>query len=151
MSTFYHGSPLYSIIDWIFLRFDIWDTHNRYQGLPRMSTGMTSNPESYYRKATISQYFSSSTCPLCDEPIAYQGLCTTCASNRQTTAFSLSSMVRLKEKDYLELVTLCQSCTGTTHLEQNCISLDCPVLYRRVKTFNQLQVVSKLNETLLVL
>ena len=116
-----------------------------------MSTGMTSNPESYYRKATISQYFSSSTCPLCDEPIAYQGLCTTCASNRQTTAFSLSSMVRLKEKDYLELVTLCQSCTGTTHLEQNCISLDCPVLYRRVKTFNQLQVVSKLNETLLVL
>ena len=124
---------------------------NRYQSLPRISTGMTSNPESYYRKATISQYFGSSSCPLCDEPISCRGLCTSCASNRQTSAFSLSSMVRLKEKDHLELVALCQSCTGANRLEQDCISLDCPVLYRRVKAVNHLQMISKLNETLLAL
>ena len=125
----------------------------RYQSVPRISAGISgaSNVESYLRKATISQYFGSSCCLLCDEPISSRGLCATCATNRQTTSFSLSSMMRLKEKDYLELVTLCQSCTGATRLKQDCISMDCPVLYRRVKADNHLQILSKLNETLLVL
>ncbi len=124
------------------------------QSLPRACAPPTSavpSEHSNSRKATISQYFGSSVCLLCDDPILTNGLCGACGSSRQTSAFSLSAMQRLREKDYTELISLCQSCTGNTRIERDCISMDCPVLYRRVKAFQNLQLVSKWRDALSLL
>lgn len=128
--------------------------NRRYQSLPRACAPPTSavpSEHSNSRKATISQYFGSSVCLLCDDPILTNGLCAACGTSRQTSAFSLSAMQRLREKDYTELISLCQSCTGNTRIERDCISMDCPVLYRRVKAFQNLQLVSKWRDALSLL
>ncbi len=130
----------------------------RYQSLPRNSAMQPSfvglnELIGNTRKATISHYFGSSICLLCDEPIFRNGLCAVCGSSRQRQASSLSlaAMQRLREKDYAELISLCRSCTGNVHVEQDCVSMDCPVLYRRVKAFQNLQLVSKWHEALSLL
>ena len=124
---------------------------SRYQSLPRIST-VTSHAgpgaDQCGRKATISQYFGTSTCLLCDESIHRNGLCLSCCSRPQRSAYFLSSMVRLREKDYHDLTTLCRSCSGSSSGGQHCLSMDCPVLYRRTRALHGLQMTSKLLDAL---
>lgn len=127
------------------------DVLSWYQNLPRVGVAPSSliqNEHGNARKATISQYFGSSLCLLCDEPILANGLCAACSSNRQASSFSLSAMQRIREKDYTELISLCQSCTDNIRIQQDCVSMDCPVLYSRVKAFQNLQHVSKWSDAL---
>ena len=137
------------------------DVLSWYQSLPRIAAASSlasgaSNLSKEHNnnsrpKATISQYFETSNCLLCDEPIVRHGLCAVCDARRQTSAFTLSSMLRLREKDYLDLVNLCQSCTGASIFAQSCQSVDCPALYRRTRALHNLQSVSKVIETLSLL
>jgi len=103
------------------------------------------------RKATISQYFGSSLCLLCGEPIVSCGLCALCAANKQTSAFLLNAMQRLRGKDENELIELCRSCTGNFRIQHDCVSLDCPVLFKRIKAVNHLQLINYYQEAMALL
>lgn len=148
---FSHGRfPCFTASEWDLINMSLYV--GRYQNLPRVAAASSFvNENGNAKKATISQYFGSSVCLLCDEPVFANGLCATCESNRQASSFSLASMQRHREKDYVDMISLCRSCTGNARVDQNCISMDCPVLYRRVKAFQNLQLVSKWYDALSML
>lgn len=122
----------------------------RYQSVPRLAI-MRSELHLARNKQTISQYFGSNCCLLCAEAIGRYGICERCLSNRQNTSFTLSSMIRFKQKDYCDLLKLCASCTGSVVLSSDCVSMDCPVLYRRTRALHNLQSVSTINDILVIL
>lgn len=82
------------------------------------------------RKGTISQYFASSNCPVCDKP-TNQNICSNCIRDPQMVAIVLNDRIRKWETVYHHLVEICNSCMGTQDEKQPCASLDCPILFRR--------------------
>lgn len=82
------------------------------------------------KKSTISQYFSTSTC-VCDCGGQTQnGICTQCLQpdNRQRSAFILSEKIYQLDRNLSLCQEICRSCCGRS-FENNCASLDCPILF----------------------
>lgn len=125
---------------------------HRYTSLPRLlptaTLNVMPNDTGALRKTTISQYFESSSCLLCDEPAGANGICPSCAANKQKSALMLNSLRRLREKDFTDIVKICLFCSANRGIEQECISMDCPVFYRRVKTSRNFLMAEKLREVL---
>jgi len=128
------------------------DVLSWYSSLPRV---VVHNPgiiqQDNRQKATISQYFASSACLLCEEPMVDGQLCIECRKNKQGSCYVICSRQRLLEKDLGELTSLCKSCTGSSATAPECNSMDCPVLYRRLRAGHRFQMVSKLQDALLSL
>nr|CAH7768167.1 unnamed protein product [Callosobruchus chinensis] len=91
----------------------------------------------FSKKSTISQYFVTSNCVSCGEQTKV-GICDKCTSKPQRTVITLMEKMRHWEQCYHNIVSICQTCT-LTQTEIKCISLDCPVYYRRVQTGRDLQ------------
>ncbi|XP_063402916.1 DNA polymerase zeta catalytic subunit-like [Mytilus trossulus] len=81
------------------------------------------------RKGTISQYFSSSNCPVC-EKATNQNICDICIQDPQTVTTVLNSRIRKWEKAHYRMLEICNCCMGAQDEKQHCVSLDCPILYR---------------------
>eukprot|EP00794_Sanderia_malayensis_P000337 gene337-969_t len=86
-------------------------------------------PKGKRRKGTISQYFSSVRCPLCDE-MTRDGLCAKCRLDPQTATSLLSYRINKLERKHAGALELCYHCTGSREQSQRCISHDCPVLHK---------------------
>lgn len=106
---------------------------NWYQELPRVqkiwSTGVCGGGEEGTRKGTISQYFTTLHCPVCDE-LTQLGVCERCRAEPQLVAVTLHQDLRLWESQQDQLLKVCKSCSGSAERQMPCISLDCPVLYK---------------------
>jgi DNA polymerase zeta len=83
------------------------------------------------RKGTISQFFSTSTCATCDNQ-CHQGICTSCRRNSQKTVLALTEKIFDLERKKHEIDKICESCCLRS-FETDCESLDCPVLYSKVR------------------
>lgn len=105
-------------------------------------------------QGTISQYFSTLSCPVCQE-LTHSDLCAKCCSNPQESAVTLLTRMRnwdrthqhLAEVSYGFIVTcpkrdsvltncylqICYSCCGSRDSKLCCVSLDCPVFYKLVQ------------------
>ncbi|XP_071136539.1 uncharacterized protein [Mytilus edulis] len=81
------------------------------------------------RKGTISQYFSSSNCPVC-EKATNQNICDSCMQDPQKVTTVLNSRIRKWEKVHYRMLEICNCCMGAQDEKQQCVSLDCPILYR---------------------
>ncbi|XP_025828919.1 DNA polymerase zeta catalytic subunit isoform X1 [Agrilus planipennis] len=89
------------------------------------------------KKSTISQYFFTTTCVSCGAH-AQNGLCDKCLSYPTETMVVLQEKLRNWEKNYQETLLICQSCCKR-YDGNECISLDCPILYRLNQTHKDLQ------------
>ncbi|XP_063242557.1 uncharacterized protein LOC134542336 isoform X2 [Bacillus rossius redtenbacheri] len=79
--------------------------------------------------STISQYFATVNCAVCDQP-THGGLCPACLELPHKVAAVLGDKVRSWERAYSNITQVCRSCCG--RLEPiDCVSVDCPVLFRR--------------------
>ncbi|XP_041353976.1 LOW QUALITY PROTEIN: uncharacterized protein LOC121371842 [Gigantopelta aegis] len=112
------------------------DVFTWYQEIPRVIRFV---PQSVVgadnKKGTISQYFVTTNCPICDEQ-SKQPICPTCLSDCQMTAVTLMENTRLCARVHDTLGQVCYNCMGSQDATQPCISTDCSILFRRVLAHN---------------
>ncbi|XP_072356139.1 DNA polymerase zeta catalytic subunit [Scyliorhinus torazame] len=106
------------------------DVFSWYHELPRIQKAFsTARNEQDARKGTISQYFTTLHCPVCDE-LTQLGICNKCRSNPQQVAVILHQEIREWEWKQARLLKICRNCSGCVDRQVQCVSLDCPVLYK---------------------
>ncbi|XP_048452642.1 DNA polymerase zeta catalytic subunit [Rhincodon typus] len=106
------------------------DVFSWYHELPRVQKAFsTARNEQDGRKGTISQYFTTLHCPVCDE-LTQLGICSKCRSNPQQVAVILHQEIQEWEWKQSQLLKICRNCTGCVDRQVQCVSLDCPVLYK---------------------
>uniref|UniRef100_A0A7N9ANJ2 DNA polymerase zeta catalytic subunit n=1 Tax=Mastacembelus armatus TaxID=205130 RepID=A0A7N9ANJ2_9TELE len=122
------------------------DVFSWYQELPRVR-GQTVAREEVGRKGTISQYFTTLHCPVCDE-LTQLGVCSRCRAEPQRVAVTLCQDMRQWESQQDQLLKICRNCSGCAERQVPCVSLDCPVLYKLSRVNRQLSKAPYLRQLL---
>ncbi|KAF7990572.1 hypothetical protein HCN44_000377 [Aphidius gifuensis] len=94
------------------------------------------------QKHTIFQYFGNIVCIIC-ESLTNKGICFDCVTKPTDTLIILNEKVRWLDRINDHINGMCQSCFGRTN-DIDCSSLDCPVLYRRVRAENDFRQANEL-------
>jgi hypothetical protein len=85
------------------------------------------------QRGTVQQYFSSEACVLCDSACR-RLLCDACAiGGGAAAAFALLTRRRLLEVRATRVVRHCMQCAGEHERHVECVSVDCPTLYARLR------------------
>uniref|UniRef100_A0A1A7XY61 DNA polymerase zeta catalytic subunit n=2 Tax=Iconisemion striatum TaxID=60296 RepID=A0A1A7XY61_9TELE len=116
------------------------DVFSWYQELPRIQKSCFSAAgmkEPSGRKGTISQYFTTLHCPVCDE-LTQLGVCSQCRAEPQSVVVTLHQNMRQWESQQEQLLKVCRNCSGCSERQVPCMSLDCPVLYKLSRVNRQL-------------
>ncbi|KAI8791780.1 DNA polymerase zeta catalytic subunit isoform X1 [Biomphalaria glabrata] len=124
------------------------NVQNWYQNMPKIirvvPMVMTANTA---KQGTISQFYTTSNCPICDVPTK-RPVCESCCLDSQGVVFKLTRKMYTWDRTYQWLTQICSTCQGTQDKEQKCISLDCPILYRRNTAQRDLSRADYLQEIL---
>ncbi|KAK2856635.1 hypothetical protein Q5P01_005370 [Channa striata] len=126
------------------------DVFSWYQELPRsqkVSCSSTAAGEEVGRKGTISQYFTTLHCPVCDE-LTQLGVCSRCRAEPQRVAVTLYQNMGQWESRQDQLLKICRNCSGCAERQVPCVSLDCPVLYKLSRVNRQLSKAPYLRQLL---
>ncbi|XP_023286279.1 DNA polymerase zeta catalytic subunit isoform X1 [Seriola lalandi dorsalis] len=126
------------------------DVFSWYQELPRVQKASCSSAaggEEVGRKGTISQYFTTLHCPVCDE-LTQLGVCSRCRAEPQRVAVTLYQDMRQWESQQDQLLKICRNCSGCAERQVPCVSLDCPVLYKLARVNRQLSKAPYLRQLL---
>ncbi|KAM6992727.1 LOW QUALITY PROTEIN: DNA polymerase zeta catalytic subunit [Tautogolabrus adspersus] len=126
------------------------DVFSWYQELPRVQKASCSSAmggEEAGRKGTISQYFTTLHCPVCDE-LTQLGVCSRCRAEPQRVAVTLYQDMRQWESQQDQLLKICRNCSGCAERQVPCVSLDCPVLYKLSRVNRQLSKAPYLRQLL---
>uniref|UniRef100_A0A672YWW1 DNA polymerase zeta catalytic subunit n=1 Tax=Sphaeramia orbicularis TaxID=375764 RepID=A0A672YWW1_9TELE len=126
------------------------DVFGWYQELPRVHKASCSSSvggEESGRKGTISQYFTTLHCPVCDE-LTQLGVCSRCRTQPQRVAVKLYQDMRQWESQQDQLLKICRNCSGCAERQVPCVSLDCPVLYKLSRVHRQLSKAPYLRQLL---
>lgn len=103
----------------------------------------------------IETFLTSSHCPVCERELARPGICQACLSRPDNTIYDVAQASRLAEKTHLNVLRVCASCCRVPmHSEIACMSKDCPIYYKRVKSgrevninmVNELEPILKLSQ-----
>ncbi|XP_069463876.1 DNA polymerase zeta catalytic subunit [Ambystoma mexicanum] len=106
------------------------DVFSWYDELPRVQkASSTARSEQDSRKGTISQYFTTLHCPVCDD-LTQHGICSNCRNRPQHVAVILNQEIRELEHKQDQLAKICKNCTGCHDRQIQCVSLNCPVLFK---------------------
>ncbi|KAM4529024.1 DNA polymerase zeta catalytic subunit [Fundulus diaphanus] len=127
------------------------DVFSWYQELPRTQKAScpsgVGGEEPTGRKGTISQYFTTLHCPVCDE-LTQLGVCSRCRADPQRVAVTLYQDMRQWESQQEQLLKICRNCSGSAERQVPCVSLDCPVLYKLSRVNRQLSRAPYLRQLL---
>ncbi|XP_060769511.1 DNA polymerase zeta catalytic subunit isoform X2 [Neoarius graeffei] len=128
------------------------DVFSWYHTLPRVQKwssypGGGAVGDESLRKGTISQYFTTLHCPVCDE-LTQLGVCERCRAEPQRVAVTLHHNLRVWEQQHDQLLKVCMSCSGSADRQAVCVSLDCPVLYKLSRVNRQLHSAPYLRQLL---
>nr|XP_020660991.1 DNA polymerase zeta catalytic subunit [Pogona vitticeps] len=124
------------------------DVFSWYHELPRIQKAATvSHTEQEGRKGTISQYFTTLHCPVCDE-LTQHGICNKCRSQPQHVLVVLHQDIRELERKHEHLVKICKNCTGCLDHQIPCVSLNCPVLFKVSRVSRELSKAPYLRQLL---
>ncbi|XP_033505189.2 DNA polymerase zeta catalytic subunit isoform X2 [Epinephelus lanceolatus] len=126
------------------------DVFSWYQELPRIQKASCSSAvggEEVGRKGTISQYFTTLHCPVCDD-LTQLGVCSRCRAEPQRVAVTLYQDMRQWESQQDKLLKICRNCSGCAERQVPCVSLDCPVLYKLSRVNRQLSKAPYLRQLL---
>lgn len=95
------------------------------------------------QRIRIDQYYLAAQCPLCDAQCRPGSLCDECLSHGQLSSQILMSRLQQVTKQCLELRHICVVCCGS-YSDANvcCASLDCPVIYARLKSTQHHKLLS---------
>ncbi|KAJ8270777.1 hypothetical protein GJAV_G00119170 [Gymnothorax javanicus] len=137
-ATYYITKQILPPLSRIFALIGV-DVFSWYQELPRIQKAHSSacGGEEVGRKGTISQYFTTLHCPVCDD-LTQLGVCGRCRAEPQRVAVTLQQELRQWESQQEQLQRICRSCSGGAERQVPCVSLDCPVLYKLSRVSRQL-------------
>uniref|UniRef100_A0A336LYV6 DNA polymerase n=1 Tax=Culicoides sonorensis TaxID=179676 RepID=A0A336LYV6_CULSO len=133
------------------------DVREWLSDLPRITklTGATTTTDGSlvnfnYKKSTIAQYFATTNCIVeCGNQTVKPGFCTECLSNPQKSVVKLTSNMMMLDRKMHQIEKICQSCCARS-IHYECISLDCPVLYKlntSKHNFTQIETLREFLET----
>ncbi|MBZ3873081.1 DNA polymerase zeta catalytic subunit [Sciurus carolinensis] len=124
------------------------DVFSWYHELPRIQKATSSSrSEPEGRKGTISQYFTTLHCPVCDD-LTQHGICSKCRSQPQHVAVILNQEIRELERKQEQLVKICKNCTSSFDRHIPCVSLNCPVLFKLSRVNRELSKAPYLRQLL---
>ncbi|XP_059212566.1 DNA polymerase zeta catalytic subunit [Centropristis striata] len=125
------------------------DVFSWYQELPRVQKVSCSSSAAGgdERKGTISQFFTTLHCPVCDQ-LTQLGVCSGCRSEPQRVAVTLYQDMRHWESQQDQLLKICRNCSGCATRQVPCVSLECPVLYKLSRVNRQLSKAPYLRQLL---
>lgn len=85
------------------------------------------------QRGTVQQYFASEACVLCDASCR-RLLCDDCAvGGGPAAAFTLLTRRRLLERRATRVVRHCMECEAEHGRNVECVAVDCPTLYARLR------------------
>ncbi|XP_073996284.1 DNA polymerase zeta catalytic subunit isoform X2 [Rhodnius prolixus] len=87
------------------------------------------------KRATLSQYFLMENCIVCDE-ITNSSVCAKCQKNAQLLSATVMNKIYSTERKFTLLTQICSSCSER-FVENECISLDCPIFFSRMQASNE--------------
>lgn len=126
------------------------DVPSWYQELPRVQKAPWSTAsagEEAGRKGTISHYFTTLHCPVCDD-LTQLGVCGRCRAEPRRVAVTLHQDLRQWEGQQDQLLKICRNCSSSAERQVPCVSLDCPVLYKLSQVNRQLSKAPYLRQLL---
>ncbi|XP_072912026.1 DNA polymerase zeta catalytic subunit isoform X3 [Hemitrygon akajei] len=128
-ATYYITKQILPPLNRIFslIGLDVFSWYHELHRVQKVLSAVRSEPDA--RKGTISQYFTTLHCPVCDQ-LTQLGICSKCRSNPQQVSVILHQEIREWEWKQAQLLKICRNCTGCVDKQVQCISLDCPVLYK---------------------
>ncbi|XP_075718396.1 DNA polymerase zeta catalytic subunit [Rhinoderma darwinii] len=146
-ATYYITKQILPPLNRIFSLIGV-DVFSWYDELPRIQKAYsTVRNELDARKGTISQYFTTLHCPICDE-LTQHGICSKCRSQPQHVVVFLNQEIRELEYSQDQLVKLCKNCTGCCDQQIQCVSLNCPVLFKLSRVSRELSKAPYLRQLL---
>ncbi|KAL4233690.1 DNA polymerase zeta catalytic subunit [Mactra antiquata] len=149
-STYYINKQILPPLD-RFLSLMGVNVFSWYQDIPH-STGRivahTAGP-GQAKKGTISQYFATSNCPICDTQTKHP-VCVNCMKDPQFVCVTLNERISKWEKVLENVHKICGTCVGTSEIStiKACQSLDCPVQFRRSRAQTDINKAEKYREIL---
>ncbi|XP_039603874.1 DNA polymerase zeta catalytic subunit [Polypterus senegalus] len=124
------------------------DVFGWYQELPRIQKAATSGGiEQAGHKGTISQYFTTLHCPVCND-LTQLGICSKCRTQPQQVAIILHQEIHGWECRQEQLLKICKGCTGCVDRHVQCVCLDCPVLHKLSRVNRELSKAPYLRQLL---
>eukprot|EP00062_Callorhinchus_milii_P009320 gi/632952995/ref/XP_007892154.1/ PREDICTED: DNA polymerase zeta catalytic subunit [Callorhinchus milii] len=146
-ATYYITKQILPPLNRIFSLIGV-DVFSWYQELPRVQKAFsTARMDQDGRKGTISQYFTTLHCPVCDE-LTQLGICSKCRNHPQQVTVILNQEIREWESKHDQLLKICKNCTGCVDRQVQCVSLDCPVLYKLFSVSRELTKAPYLRQLL---
>ncbi|XP_069830948.1 DNA polymerase zeta catalytic subunit isoform X2 [Dendropsophus ebraccatus] len=148
-ATYYITKQILPPLNRIFSLIGV-DVFSWYDELPRIQKAYSAYSMRHdldARKGTISQYFTTLHCPICDE-LTQHGICTKCRSQPQHVVVILNQEIRELEYRQDQLVKLCKNCTGCCDQQIQCVSLNCPVLFKLSRVSRELSKAPYLRQLL---
>ncbi|XP_071818490.1 uncharacterized protein [Apostichopus japonicus] len=143
-STYYITRQIIPALNRVFGIMGV-ETLQWFQELPRtvrVSMAPT-NLKSNARKGTISQYFCSLNCAICDQ-LTKTGLCDDCRRQPQLASAVLNRRIQDHQRAWIHLTKICRSCSGFAEHEPSCISTDCPIRHQVAKTLRKMNSIPHL-------
>ncbi|KAI5736796.1 hypothetical protein M8J76_007192 [Diaphorina citri] len=114
-----------------------------YKNLPRkLHVYLPSVLNERKKKSTISQYFASVNCVCCNQMTQNnKGVCDACLTQTQLLGTCLYYKIQAWQRSQDQVNKVCTTCVGRS-TSNDCISLDCPVLYRKTQITRDLDQLS---------
>ncbi|EHK97080.1 putative DNA polymerase zeta catalytic subunit [Glarea lozoyensis 74030] len=115
-----------------------YDEMPKYQRVRRVDVNLQMQGQSKelaMSKKTLESYMKSSACLVCKEKLEFEGpICLKCLADKPRSVLSLRTKLSSEEKKYMDMIRICQSCSGISPLDEvRCDSKDCPVFYSRTR------------------
>ncbi|KAG8444660.1 hypothetical protein GDO86_009719 [Hymenochirus boettgeri] len=145
-ATYYITKQILPPLNRIFSLIGV-DVFKWYDELPRIQKAFSTSKNEDARKGTISQYFTTLHCPICDE-LTQHGICSKCRSQPQHVVVILNQEIRELEQKQDQLAKICKNCTSFCDQQIQCVSLNCPVLFKLSRVGRELSKAPYLRQLL---
>jgi DNA polymerase zeta len=112
-----------------------------FDAMPKIKRSIKYGREEGKVGKTIDFFFRGGKCVVCElEEVVNDGMCRSCFSDLSGSLFMVETRTREAQKEYEGIIQTCRTCGGGGEGRiVECESLDCPVLYERVKSESKLE------------
>ncbi|XP_071745629.1 DNA polymerase zeta catalytic subunit [Lepeophtheirus salmonis] len=131
-STYYVSKVIGPPLDRCFSLLGV-DIHSWYNDLPKgfkpRFTGLEGSDKD---KRAILRYFTAFFCAVCDKSMSNSdGICSSCKLNPQSSAIILNRKMNKWSGELSQAMLQCLKCTQLNKFNNECVSIDCPMFYKR--------------------